>query len=182
MKLGETLYVTNRKDWRAWLRKNHKTTPEIWLIYYKKQTGKPRIPYDDAVEEALCYGWIDSIVMRVDDERTAQRYSPRRPKSFLSETNRERARRLINAKKMTRFGLEKIRKQLNEKYTHASDVITELKKDKTTWKNFQAFPKPYQRIRVAWVDYARKRPEVFRQRLRYLLKMTKQNKRFGMVQ
>ncbi len=72
--------------------------------------------------------------------------------------------------------------QLNEKYAHAADVIAELKKDKTTWKNFQAFPKTYQRIRVAWIDSARKRPEVFQQRLRYLLKMTKQNKRFGMVQ
>jgi hypothetical protein len=182
MKLGQTLYVNNRKDWRRWLRKNHKTANEIWLIYYKKHTGKPRIPYDDAVEEALCYGWIDSIVMRVDDARTAQRFSPRRPKSFLSETNRERARRLIKAKKMTRFGLEKIKAQLNEKFVHAADVIAELKKDKTTWENFRAFPESYRQIRVAWVDYARKRPEIFQQRLRYLLKMTKQNKRFGMVQ
>ena len=102
MEIGRTLYITNRKAWRAWLARNHAREKEIWLIYYKKHTGKPRIPYDDAVEEALCYGWIDSIIKRVDDERTAQRFSPRRPKSSLSETNKERVRRLIKAKKMTR--------------------------------------------------------------------------------
>ena len=59
MKLGTTLYVTNRKAWRAWLAKNHARQTEIWLIYYKKHSGQPRIPYNDAVEEALCYGWID---------------------------------------------------------------------------------------------------------------------------
>ena len=182
MKLGNTFYVTNRKAWRAWLAKNHASEKEIWLIYYKKHSGKPRIPYNDAVEEALCYGWIDSIIKRVDDDRTAQRFSPRRPKSFLSETNRERVRRLIKAKKMTRFGLEKIKTQLEEEYVHAKDILAALKKDAKTWKNFQAFPESYQRIRVGWIDAARHRPEIFQQRLRYFLNMTAQNKKFGMVQ
>lgn len=182
MKLGKTLYVTNRKAWRAWLAKNHAAAKEIWLIYYKKHSGKPRIPYNDAVEEALCYGWIDSIVKRVDENRTAQRFSPRRPKSFLSETNKERARRLIKAKKMTRFGLDKIQAQLDEEYAHAEDIIVELKMDATIWKNFRAFSESYQRIRVGWIDAARHRPEIFEQRLRYFLKMTAQNKKFGMVQ
>jgi uncharacterized protein YdeI (YjbR/CyaY-like superfamily) len=182
MKLGKTLYVTNRKKWRAWLAKNHRHTKEIWLIYYKKHSERPRIPYNDAVEEALCYGWIDSTVKRLDDDRTAQRFSPRRPKSFLSETNKERARRLLEAKKMTRFGLEKIQVQLDEEYVHAKDIVAALKKDATTWKNFKAFPESYKRIRVGWIDASRHRPEIFRQRLRYFLKMTAQNKRFGMVQ
>jgi len=69
MEIGRTLYITNRKAWHARLAKNHAREEEIWLIYYKKHNGKPRIPYDDAVEEALCYGWIDSIIKRVDDER-----------------------------------------------------------------------------------------------------------------
>jgi uncharacterized protein YdeI (YjbR/CyaY-like superfamily) len=182
MELGETLYVTNRKAWRAWLARNHAKAKEIWLIYYKKHSGRPRIPYNDAVEEALCYGWIDSTVKRVDDDRTAQRFSPRRPKSFLSETNKERVRRLIKAKKMTRVGLEKIQVQLDQEYVHAKDIIAALKKDAKTWKNFQAFPESYQRIRVGWIDTSRHRPEIFRQRLRYFLKMTAQNKKFGMVQ
>lgn len=182
MKLGTTLYVTNRKEWRAWLRQNHHREKEIWLIYYKKHSGRPRIPYDDAVEEALCYGWIDSIIKRVDENRTAQRYSPRRPKSFLSETNKERARRLIKAKKMTRAGLEKIQAQLDQEFTLAKDIVAALKRDPTTWKNFQAFSESYQRIRVGWIDASRHRPEIFQQRLRYFLKMTSQNKKFGMVQ
>ena len=61
------LYITNREDWRIWLEKHHATAKEIWLIYYKKHTGKPTIPYDDAVEEALCYGWVDSIVKRIEN-------------------------------------------------------------------------------------------------------------------
>ena len=176
------LYVTNRKAWRAWLAKNHASEREIWLIYYKKHTGKPRIPYNDAVEEALCYGWIDSIVQKIDDARTAQRFSPRRAKSSLSETNKERVRRLLRAKKMTRIGLERIQRQMDEDYSHAKDIIAALKRDAKTWKNFKAFPDSYQRIRVAWIDASRRRPEIFRQRLRYFLKMTAQNKKFGMVQ
>ncbi len=182
MKVSKTLYVTNRKAWRAWLKSKHTKAKEVWLIYYKKHSGKPRIPYNDAVEEALCFGWIDSIVKRLDKDRTTQRFSPRRPKSFLSETNKERARRLIKAKKMTRFGLAKIKTQLDEKYTHAQDIIDSLRKDPKTWKNFLAFPESYQRIRVGWIDAARRRPEIFRQRLRYFVKMTAQNKKFGMVQ
>ncbi|MCK4440294.1 hypothetical protein KAU85_04855, partial [Candidatus Bathyarchaeota archaeon] len=77
MKTTGKLYVTNRDDWRAWLRRNHDAKKEVWLIYYKKHTGKPRIPYDDAVEEALCFGWIDSIIKKIDDEKFAQKFTPR---------------------------------------------------------------------------------------------------------
>jgi len=105
MKIGKTLYVTNRADWRKWLKKNHKKEPEIWLIYFRKSTGKPRIEYSDAVEEALCYGWIDSIEKRIDEERLAQRFTPRRPNSNWSESNKERMKKLIKNGKMTPAGL-----------------------------------------------------------------------------
>src|SRR6266571_892670 len=104
MKLGKTFYAKNRREWRAWLAKHHRLAPEIWLIYYKKESGRPRIPYNDAVEEALCYGWIDSILKPIDARRYAQRFSPRRPTSRLSEMNRERVRRLIAAGRMTASG------------------------------------------------------------------------------
>src|SRR2546430_15870037 len=84
MNVGKTLYAKNRREWRAWLSRHHRTAPEIWLIYYKKQSGKPRIPYNHAVEEALCYGWIDSLLKPIDADRYAQRFSPRRPTSRLS--------------------------------------------------------------------------------------------------
>jgi len=105
MKLGNTLYLKNRDEWRRWLEKNHKREPEIWLIYYKKHTKKSSIPYNDAVEEALCFGWIDSTVKGIDGEKYAQRFSPRKPKSNWSEPNKERIERLIKEGKMTPAGL-----------------------------------------------------------------------------
>ena len=105
MEVGKTLYVTQRSEWREWLSANHGTEKEIWLIGYRKEAGKPGLPYNDAVEEALCFGWIDSTMKKVDAERNAQRYTPRRPNSPLSEMNKERVRRLIAAGLMTPAGL-----------------------------------------------------------------------------
>jgi uncharacterized protein YdeI (YjbR/CyaY-like superfamily) len=194
MKISTTLYVTNRKQWRAWLVKNHRSASEIWLVYYRKASGQPRIPYNDAVEEALCYGWIDSILKPIDQNCYAQRFSPRQKNSALSEMNKERGRRLIKAKKMTRFGLESIRQHLDKspaKSSHAQqlkdfklpdDILEALKADPIVWRNFKKFPKSYQHIRVGWIDGARKRPIEFQKRLRYFIKMTAHNKKFGMVQ
>jgi uncharacterized protein YdeI (YjbR/CyaY-like superfamily) len=194
MEIGKTLYVSNRKDWRAWLAKNHRSAIEIWLIYYKKQSSKLRIPYNDAVEEALCYGWIDSTLKPVDEQCFAQRFSPRRKNSKLSEMNKERVRRLIKTKKMTRFGLESIRHHLGNnlkksassqslrKFILPQDILEIIKADPTAWKHFVKFPKSYKQIRVGWIDAARHRPEIFNQRLKYFLKMTIKNKKFGMVQ
>lgn len=181
MEIGETLYVKDRAKWRAWLAKHHDRKKEIWLISYKKHTGKPSLPYNDAVEEALCFGWIDSILKRVDEDRTAQRYTPRKDKSNLSETNRERVRRLIEAGKMKEAGLSKIRSQLEESFVAPRDILQAIKTDKEAWKNFQAFPESYQRIRIGWIEGARNRPEVFETRLRYFIKMTAENKTYGMV-
>ena len=192
MQIGKTLYVSTRKAWRSWLAKHHATEPEIWLIYYKKQSGKPRIPYNDSVEEALCYGWIDSIMKPIDEEKFAQRFSPRKPKAQWSPMNIERLRRLLRQKKVTKAGLAAAKDALATIQRHRTiekkhvaipaDILNELKKDAATWKYFSRFPASYKRIRVGWIDGARHRPEVFQQRLRYFLKMTAQNKRFGMVQ
>jgi uncharacterized protein YdeI (YjbR/CyaY-like superfamily) len=104
MDIGETLYVTTGDEFRRWLGKNHQTKKEIWLIQYKKATGKPSINYVEAIEEALCFGWIDGTQKSIDAERYALRFSPRRPKSNWTETNKERARRLIAEGKMTEAG------------------------------------------------------------------------------
>ena len=104
MEIGETLYVTDRESFRKWLEANHKSKKEIWLIRYKKAAKKPSINYVEAVEEALCFGWIDSTEKSMDAERYALRFSPRRPKSNWTETNKERARRLIVEGKMTGSG------------------------------------------------------------------------------
>jgi uncharacterized protein YdeI (YjbR/CyaY-like superfamily) len=187
MKIGRTFYAKDRAQWRAWLKKNHATAKEIWLLYYNKASGKQRISYNDAVDEALCFGWIDSIVKKYDKDRAAQRFSPRKPKSNWSEMNQERVRRLIKQRKMTKAGLavfdgkQGLKRHKTRGLIIPADILRALKKDKTTWKNFQKFPDSYKRIRVGWVNNSRKRPDFFRQRLRYFLKMTAQNKRFGMV-
>jgi uncharacterized protein YdeI (YjbR/CyaY-like superfamily) len=189
MQLGKTFYAKTRKEWRAWLAKHHKTAPDIWLVYYKKDSGRPRVPYSDAVEEALCYGWIDSIMKPIDANRYAQRFSPRRPTSQLSEMNRERVRRLIAAGRMTKAGLARIAHVFDHRkdaktlrWEVPADIRRQLERDPAVWRNFRRFPESYRRIRIGWITAARHRPEVFRQRLRYFLKMTAQNKRFGMVQ
>jgi uncharacterized protein YdeI (YjbR/CyaY-like superfamily) len=187
MTIGETLYVTTRKEWRAWLKTNGAAKSEIWLLYYKKGSDKPRIPYNDAVEEALCYGWIDSILKPIDKEKYAQRFSPRRPGSQLSAMNRERVRRLVRSKKMTAAGRQAIYHAIKDPATEPPfvlppDIRTALMADRKTWSNFKKFPKSYKRIRIGWIDAARHRPSIFRQRLNYFIAMTTKNKRFGMVQ
>ena len=187
MDLGKTLYVTNRKQWRSWLAKNHNKEKEIWLIYFKQSSGKKRIPYNDAVEEALCYGWIDSILKGIDEEKFAQRFTPRTSKSNLSEMNKERIRLLVKQKKMKSVGLTAIQHvsfdpTKNTKLKIASDILKSLKKDEKTWEYFQKFSESYKRIRIEWIEGARTRPELFKKRLRYFLKMTAKNKKYGMIQ
>ena len=105
MEIGETIYVITRDDFRKWLEKNHTSRKEIWLIQYKKATKKPSLNYVEAVEEALCFGWIDGLEKSMDAERYALRFSPRLPKSNWTETNKERARKMIAAGRMTEAGL-----------------------------------------------------------------------------
>lgn len=104
MEIGETLYVTTREAFRKWLEMNHQKRKEIWLIRYKKAAKKPSIDYVQAVEEAICFGWIDNLEKSIDAERYALRFSPRRPKSNWTGTNKERARRMIAEGKMTEAG------------------------------------------------------------------------------
>ena len=193
MKITKTFYAPNRRAWRAWLKKHHKSAQEIWLIYYKKGSGKTRVAYSDSVEEALCFGWIDSTLKPIDEKKYAQRFTPRKPKSQWSEMNRERMRRLIKARLMTPAGLavyDNKQSNLRSRTTSSSskkiilpaDIRSALRKNAQTWRHFQSFPLSYQRIRVWWIDAARHRPKAFNQRLQYFLKMTALNKRFGMVQ
>lgn len=196
MNITETLYVTTRKQWRTWLKKNHAKKKEVWLIYYKKNSSKKRIPYVDAVKEALCFGWIDSTVKSIDDKKFAQRFSPRKKGSPISPLNLEHIRTLLREGKMTPAGMVHLtgnEKTTNEdahielKKKHSTliipkDVERALKKDPEVWKNFQAFPENYKRIRIGWFDVPKEsRGEVWKTRLDYFIKMTKKNKRFGTI-
>jgi len=179
MEITQTLYVTDPKDWRKWLKKHYKTEKEIWLIYYKKESGKPRIAYNDAVEQALCFGWIDSIIRSIDEESFAQRFSPRKPKSGYSQANKERLRSLIEQGKVMDDVLATLGDITEEKFEIAKDISKEIKSNEQAWENFQNFSDAYKRIRIAFIEGARKRPAEFEKRLRYFIKMTEKNKMFG---
>ena len=105
MNIGETLLVTSRQEWRNWLSQHHADHKEIWLIYYKKSSGKSGIAYEESVEEALCFGWIDGAIKGIDEETYAGRFTPRRAKSPWSASNRTRVARLLQEGRMTEAGL-----------------------------------------------------------------------------
>ena len=174
------LDVTNRKEWRAWLKAHYKPEKEIWLVYFKKHTGKPRIPYNEAVEEALCFGWIDSTVKTIDADRFAQRFSPRKPKSPYSQANKERLRGLAQHGKVVKEVLATLGDLAEEEeFAIPPDILGAIKASRAAWKNFQGFSPAYIRIRIAFIDAARNRPQEFEKRLRYFIQMTEKNKQFG---
>jgi uncharacterized protein YdeI (YjbR/CyaY-like superfamily) len=173
------LHITTRTEWRNWLKRNFKNESEAWLVYYKKGTGKPRIQYNDAVEEALCFGWIDSIVRKLDDKSIIQRFSRRSLKSKYSQANKVRLRSLVKEKKVHKEVLESLGAILKEKYVMPNDIILSIKTNRLAWKNFQKYSPQYQEIRIAFIDGARKRPNEFSKRLNYFIKMTEENKVIG---
>lgn len=172
----ETLYITERKVWRDWLATHFKNKQEIWLVYPKKATGKPRIAYNTAVEEALCFGWIDSIVKSLDADHTIQRFTPRKPKSSFSQANKERLKWLVQHKKIHPTILEQIEQVVKEAFIFPTDILEAIKEDKTVWANYQLLSESYKRIRVAYIETARKRPEEFAKRLNNFIEKTKENK------
>lgn len=179
MDIGKTLHVMDRKAWREWLSKNYDKEREIWLVYAKKHTGKPRISYNDSVEEALCFGWIDSVIKRIDEDFCAQRFSPRNPKSRYSQANKERLAKLVEQGKVIASVQTTVGDALNEEFVIPPDILKKIKANKTAWENFNKFSPAYQRIRIAFIDAARKRPDEFKKRLNHFIKMTEKGKQFG---
>ncbi len=173
----ETKYFTTRQDWRKWLENNFETRDDIWLEYPKKETGKKRILYNDAVEEALCFGWIDTTVKSLNKETTIQRFCKRRNNSSYSQANKERLKWLLENGLIHKSLVEEIGKVTKEEFIFPKDIVEELKADKNTWSNFQKMSEPYKRIRIAYIESARKRPEEFEKRLNNFIGKTKENKR-----
>ena len=175
----KTIYVTDRNAWRSWLAEHYDNEKEVWLLFQKKASGKQRIPYNDAVEEALCFGWIDSRVKRIDENSYAQRFSPRKPKSKYSQANIERLRELVRRGMVLPSLQATLGVVLNEEFSIPLDILRDIKTNKAAWENFQKFSPEYKRIRIAFIEGARKRPAEFNKRLRYFIEMTEKNKQFG---
>ncbi|NWF88400.1 MAG: YdeI/OmpD-associated family protein [Ignavibacteriaceae bacterium] len=166
--------------------KNHNKQKELWILFYKVHTKKKSLRYAEAVEESLCFGWIDGILKRIDDEKHVQRFTPRKPKSSWSKLNKERAQKMIEAGKMTDAGLVKIKEAKKSgwwknAYTlgkRNNEMPNEMKKvlmsDKEAWANFQNLSTGYQNTYIFYVNYA-KREETKKKRIQIVLERTKKN-------
>jgi uncharacterized protein YdeI (YjbR/CyaY-like superfamily) len=180
--ITETLVAQDRAAWRAWLAQHHKNKAEIWLLLPRFEKQATGLVYLEAVEEALCFGWIDGISKTFDETRCAQRFTPRRPKSNWTELNKDRARRLIAAGLMTPAGAAVLPDLNIDAFRIADDIEAALKRDAQTWRNFEAFPDSYKRIRIGFIEEMRKQPDEFDKRLNNFLNKTKQNKQFGVLE
>jgi uncharacterized protein YdeI (YjbR/CyaY-like superfamily) len=190
MKISKTYYAANRDEWREWLEKHHSTETEVWLIYYKKHSGRSRVAYNDAVEEALCFGWIDSTIQRIDDDRYAQKFTPRKSDSKWSALNKRRVAKLIKERRMTDAGLAKINfSDTKDDYGRTSRVRKQLKipqylkqalmNSRTAWDNLHQLAPSYRRNYILWISTAKKE-ETRNKRLKEAITLLTQNRKLGM--
>lgn len=184
MEITEVFYPQDRAEWRRWLETHHRSgKTEVWIRTFNKASGKASVSYDEMVEECLCFGWIDGSVKKYDDESKVQRITPRRKKSFLSELNRQRIWKLQRLGLMTEAGIEAVRSQIgspDDPLEIPDWILEQLQADPQVWSTFQAFPPLYQRLKVGWIrETGAPRREEAQKRLDYLLKMTRQGKRYG---
>lgn len=177
MDITITFDPRTRRAWRAWLEANHAGAREIWLLLRRDQPGT--ITYLDAVEEALCFGWIDGIAKKQGDA-TAQRFTPRRPRSNWTELNKERARRLIAAGKMTDAGRKTLPDLREVEVQAPDDIRARLQAAAGAWEAFAGFPSLYQRVRLGYIEEMRKRdPQEFEKRLANFVAKCAKREMFG---
>ncbi len=185
------LSFETRHDFRHWLELNHTQKEGIWLVYFKKGSRMPSITYNEAVEEALCFGWIDSKVQTIDELRYRQVFTPRNPKSIWSELNKKRVEKMIAEGKMTPAGLKLIDlSKKNGKWDNAynrketpeipEDFELALKQKPTAWENFNNFTPSYRATYIYYVNQA-KRPETRQNRIEKVVDLCERNKKPGMT-
>jgi uncharacterized protein YdeI (YjbR/CyaY-like superfamily) len=180
----DTFYAQDRAEWRAWLAQNHASAPRIWFIYYKPGSGKPCVAYDDAVEEALCFGWIDSHTKTIDDQHYVQLFTPRKPKSQWSKINKRRIEKLIELGLMTEAGLQKIEAAKGDgswsRYDSVDalqipdDLAQALAANETANTYFQAFNNSSKKIILWWIESAQ-RPQTRQKRIAETVALAAQN-------
>jgi len=182
--------AASRGEWRAWLMENHASETEVWLVYFKKHTGKPSVTYIESVKEALCFGWIDGTKKSIDAETYTHRFTPRRPASKWSITNIRLAKDLITKDKMNAAGLkafeqrqeydvEALEAQKANAKTLSAETENQLKAHQQAWDNFNRLSPGYRRQYIIWLQTA-KRPETREKRLNEAIGLLEQNKHLGM--
>jgi uncharacterized protein YdeI (YjbR/CyaY-like superfamily) len=189
-KVAKRQCFKGRDDWRAWLTENYATVQEMWLVFYKKHVGRPGLAYVEAVEEALCFGWIDGILKRIDGEKHMVRFSPRRKNSIWSELNKKRVRRLIQERRMTEAGLAKMREaKANGQWAKAAqredttlippELTAALAQHGTARANFEKLAPSYRKQFIYWIGSA-KRDETRQKRVAEAIRLLACNKRLGL--
>jgi uncharacterized protein YdeI (YjbR/CyaY-like superfamily) len=190
MKISRNITPATRAAWRHWLKINHRVATEVWIIFYKKHAKKSGIRYADAVEEAICFGWIDGIVRRLDDDTYEQRFTPRRPGSRWSELNRRRAKKMIADGRVTEVGMARYRTGLkqpksgmsqlpNQRLVIPGHLRLKLKETQDAWENFTKLPNGYKRMAIRWITAA-KRDETRTRRVEEFVRSTAAGGRIGL--
>jgi uncharacterized protein YdeI (YjbR/CyaY-like superfamily) len=184
-KTFKLLNVRNRQEWRRWLREHHDSDSEIWLVFHKRNTSTRSFSYDDAVDEALCFGWIDSLVRRLDDSRYARKFTPRKADSKWSTSNRRRYADLESQGLLAAPGLRRPptsrsgdapRPSLRKIPSYIKET---LKTNPGAWEQFRNLAPSYQRAYIGWIESAR-RDETKKKRLREALSLLSAGKKLGL--
>ena len=186
-----TLVVENRLAWRTWLSANHDKESEIWLVYYKKASGKTSIGYDDSVEEALCFGWVDSIIKKIDEEKYARKFTPRKANSKWSESNIKRVEKMIAAGLMTEHGRALVEAAKGSgnwnnpvsppklSFELPPEFAAALAQNKKAGGNFKKLAKTYQKQYIGWITTA-KRAATREKRIRESIDLLEKGEKLGL--
>lgn len=176
MEEKEIIYCRKRQEWRDWLAAHFETADEIWFVFPTKAAGEEGVSYNDAVEEALCFGWIDGRAGTLDEKHHIRRFTPRREGSSYSQPNIERLIHLDAQGLIHPRVRESVKDIISAPFIYPEDILGAIRQDEQAWANYERFSESYKRIRVAYIDAARKRPEEFQKRLHNFIQKTHENK------
>ncbi len=182
----KSFFASSRDEWHKWLLENHDKETIVWLIYYKKKSGKPGVSYEDAVQEALCFGWIDSIVKSLDDDRYMRKFTRRKEGSNWSDSNKARIKHLLKEGRMQEAGLRtiknlslKVEKKLKVPLEIPKYILKGLEEEPLALETFKHLPPSHKEMYIKWIDIA-KREETKQKRLNEAIGLLREGKRLGL--
>lgn len=187
----KTIELKDRSEWRAWLADNHDRENEIWLIYFKKDSGIPSIEYADSLDDALCFGWVDSLIKKIDDQKYARKFTPRKDDSKWSLVNKQRAEQLIRDGLMTEHGLNKVEAAKRSGSWDApvskpkldlkmpAEFAEALNDNPQAGTAFRSLAPTYQKQYLSWIVTA-KRPETRQKRIMESIRLLREGKKLGL--
>jgi len=184
------LYVKDVSEWRNWLENYSNAEKGIWLIFYKKGFGEQTLQYEEAVEEALCFGWIDSIIKKIDEQKYVRKFTPRKENSKWSALNKKRVAKVIREKRMTGAGIKLVKKAKENgmwdqpdrpqfDLTAPDEFLSAVGKNKKARQTFNALAPSYQQQYVGWISVA-KREETRNKRIREAISLLEKGEKLGM--